>query len=356
MVSNVGTFAQNDLLRRRMLEIQTDVNRLQVQVSSGKKSDAYSGLGDGARLSLNLRATKTTTQTFIDANVVTRTRMEQMQNVLARVKDIAADVRNAALMAISSATVPAANGDAALKAQAQSAIKEITQLLNTEIDGFHLFAGRMTDIAPMVDPGDIGIAGSPLDNAAQAAAVSPLANSVASGDTVYDNVVLHLDGTAVGAVPGSSPVRYYGGEFNAADDSLIVARIDNNFDLDYGVTGRNGAFNDVMQALYALATTDLSTATDAGYRQVATRAAADLASGFDGVISEIGALGVKQSQLQDLTTRHQDFLTTLDLQIGDVEDVDMADAVSRLTFTQNNLEASFKLIAGLRELSLARFL
>jgi len=45
MVSNVGTFAQNDLLRRRMLEIQTDVNRLQVQVSSGKKSDAYSGLG-----------------------------------------------------------------------------------------------------------------------------------------------------------------------------------------------------------------------------------------------------------------------------------------------------------------------
>jgi flagellin-like hook-associated protein FlgL len=356
MVNNVGTFAQNDLLRRRMIEIQAEVNRLQVQVSSGKKSDAYSGLGGGARLSLNLRATKATTQSFIDANVVTRTRMEQMQNVLGRIKDIASDVRATTLTAISSASLPTATGNAALKAQAQSAIKEIVQLLNTEIDGFHLFAGRITDAAPMTSPGEIGVAGTPLDNAALVAAVSPLGATAASGDTVYDNIVLHLDGNLVGAVPGASPVRYYNGEFNAADDSLIIARVDDDFDLDYGVTGRNDGFNDVLQALYALATADLTAATDGGFRQLATRAAADLAAGFDGVVSEIGALGVKQVQLQDLTTRQHDFLTTLELQIGDVEDVDMAGAISQLTFTQTSLEASFRMVASMRELSLARLL
>ena len=356
MVSNVSTHAQNELLRRRVLEIQTEVNRVQVQVSSGKKSDAYSGLGEGARLSLNLRTTRATTSAFIDGNVVTRTRMDQMQNVLGRVKDIAAEVRNATLFAMSSAALPAQTGSAALKAQAQSAIKEIIQLLNTELDGFHLFAGRETDAAPMTAPGEIGTAGTPLDNVSQVAAVSPLGAAAASGDTVYDNIVLHLDGTAVGPEAGASPARYYTGEFNATDESLIVARIDNDFDLDYGVTGRNDGFNDVLQALYALATSDLSPATDAGYRRLATRAAADLATGFDEIVTEIGALGVKQAQLRDLTIRQQDFITTLDLQIGDVEDVDMADAISRLTFTQNNLEASFRMIASMRELSLARLL
>ena len=356
MVQNVGTFAQNELLRARILEIQTESNRLQVQVASGKKGETYSVLKQDARLSLNLRASKATTESFLQANVVTKTRMEQIQTVLDRVKDIAVDMRNSTLSAMSGATLPAAQGNASLKAQAQSALIEISQLLNSEIDGFHLFAGRMTDTAPMTPPGAVGTAGTPLDNAANVVAVSPLTNFAASGDTVYDNVVSHLDGNLVGAVPGASPVRYYGGEFNAADDSLIIARVDNGVDLDYGVTGRNGAIQQVMQAIYALATADLSAATDQGFRQLVARAAGDLKTGFNGTVQAIGELGVKQAQLRDLTTKQQDFVTTLQIQLGAVEDVDMTEAITRLTMTQNNLEASFRMLAGMRDLTLAKLL
>lgn len=71
---------------------------------------------------------------------------------------------------------------------------------------------------------------------------------------------------------------------------------------------------------------------------------------------EIGELGVKQTQLQELTTRQKDFMTTLDIQIGDVEDVDMAEAISRLTFTQTSLEASYRMLSATRDMSLANFL
>jgi flagellin-like hook-associated protein FlgL len=43
-------------------------------------------------------------------------------------------------------------------------------------------------------------------------------------------------------------------------------------------------------------------------------------------------------------------------QIGEVEDVDMAEVTSRLQLLQTQLEMSYRLIANLREMNLARFL
>ncbi len=356
MIGNVGSFAQNELMRMNLAATQSEFNKLQGQVSSGKKSQNYSDLREDARLSLSLRASRSSTEAFQQANVITKTRMEQMQTVFERLKNIANEIRIATFPAMSSANVSAAQGNAALKAQATAALQEVTQLLNTQLDGFFLYAGRMTDTAPMSDPGSIGVAGTPMANVASAAAEAPLVNTAASGDTTYDNIVAHLDGTAVGATAGASPVRYYTGEYSATSESLIVARVESGFDISYGINGRDDSVTKIMQALYALSVADLTTATDAGFRQLAGRAAADLELGFDGVIEEIGELGVKQTQLQELTKRQKDFITTIDIQIGDIEDVDMAEAISRLSFTQTSLEASYKMIAAIRDMSLARIL
>lgn len=356
MVSNIGSYAQNEMMRTRLAETQQELNRLQGQVASGKKTDLYSGLREDARLSLSLRQTRTTTQTFLQANGITKTRMEQTQLVYERIKDIASDVRIATLPAMSSANISAAQGNAALRAQAAAALQEVIQLLNTQTDGFHLFAGRRTDSPPMIDPGATNVPGSPLANVDAAAKVAPLANTTATGNTVYDNIVQHLDGTTVGAVPGASPVRYYAGEYSATAESLIVTRIDTNADMTYGINGRDNAINSIVQALYALSVSDLTPSTDAGFRQLAGRAAADLQKGFEGVVEEIGELGVKQIQLRELSKRQEDFLITLEVQIGAVEDVDMATAISRLTFTQSTIQASYQMMAAMRDLSLTRYL
>lgn len=356
MVGNVGSYAANEQMRSRMLQTQQELNRLQGQVASGKKSATYSGLREDARLSLSLRQSRMTTETFLQANVINKTRMEQTQLVFERIKDIANEVRLAAFPAMSQANLSAEQGNAALKAQASAALQEVLQLLNTQTDGFHLFAGRRTDVPPMVDPGAITVPGTPLANVQAVAAVSPLANSSASGDTVYDNIVLHLDGTAVGAVAGASPVRYYAGEYSASAESLIATRIDTNTEIVYGITGRDNAVNSVLQSLYALSVADLTPATDYGFRQLAGRAAEDLQIGFDGLIEEIGELGVKMTQMRELSKRQEDFIVTLDVQLGSVEDVDMAVAVSRLTFTQTTLEASYRMMASMRSLSLTNFL
>jgi len=48
--------------------------------------------------------------------------------------------------------------------------------------------------------------------------------------------------------------------------------------------------------------------------------------------------------------------TSLQTQVGNVEDVDMAQTLSKLTQTQTQLQASYQLISGLQSLSLAKYL
>lgn len=356
MVALIGTFAQNEILRRRSQEVQSELNVLQAQVSSGKKATSYSGLGESARFSLSLRQTKVTTETFIKANTTTTVRMQQMQTVMERIKDIGNNVKIAAYAGVSSASTPAAQGNFTIRTTATGALSEITQLLNSQLDGFYLFAGRKSDTPPMTDPGSPGAIGTPLGNVSAVAATLPLGATAASGDALYDGIASHLDGTAVGGVPGATPTRYYDGEYSATDEAQLVARIDTSTDVTYGMTGRDDAVNKLTQALYVLSITSLSPANEAAYRQVALRAVADLEAGFNGIVEEIGDLGVKQTQLQDVTKRQQDFITTLDLQIGDVEDVDMSQALTKLSTTQTQLEASYRMLALMRDMSITKYL
>ena len=133
-------------------------------------------------------------------------------------------------------------------------------------------------------------------------------------------------------------------------------RIDNGVDIDYGIRADNPAIRTVMNALFALATTDLNSATETGFHEIAIRAASDLASGGRGVTSLSADLGVKEAMLDSTESRHKDYQVVIATQLDRAENVDMAEAVTKLTQTQTNLQASYQLLATLRNLSLANFL
>lgn len=150
-----------------------------------------------------------------------------------------------------------------------------------------------------------------------------------------------------------------GGEITAQFGEKIPplqVRIDNGINLEYGIRGDNPAVRKILDALFALATTDLTTSTVGGFRELARLAADDLNVGRS-MISDLSAdLGVKENVLDATEQRHKDFIVVTETQIDQVENVDMADTVSRRTQTQTNLEASYKLLASIRDLSLANYI
>src|SRR5882724_8213794 len=176
---NVSTLTQNEFLRSRILELQNRMIDTQAQVSSGKKSQVYSGLGFDAPTSVNLNNAKATTDTYLKTISTTKMRTATIAQVLDRITDIASEMRASALQAMTPGGLPTPTGNAAIKAQATARLKEVTSLLNTQIDGVYLFGGRATNAAPMTAVGDIGTVGTPLDNAAALNAGTPLNTTTA---------------------------------------------------------------------------------------------------------------------------------------------------------------------------------
>ncbi|MBY0339392.1 MAG: hypothetical protein K2X11_22455, partial [Acetobacteraceae bacterium] len=71
---------------------------------------------------------------------------------------------------------------------------------------------------------------------------------------------------------------------------------------------------------------------------------------------EAGVLGVAERRMELARTRHEAVTGALRAQLADIEEVDMAEALTRLQATRNALEASYRAIGSLANLTLTRFL
>src|SRR5215475_550675 len=102
-MTNISTLGQNDFIRSQVLKIQDQLDTLSSQVSSGKKSQVFSGINNVSQLSLQLNGQVSLTNSYVTNITNAGTRIDPMQTVLQRVTDIANQVRNDALIAASSA-------------------------------------------------------------------------------------------------------------------------------------------------------------------------------------------------------------------------------------------------------------
>jgi flagellar hook-associated protein 3 FlgL len=341
---NISTLTQNEFLRSRILDLQNQLVDTQAQVASGKKAQVYSGLGFDAPTSVNLNNTMATTDAYLKTIDTTTMRTGTITQVLDRITDIASEMRASALQAMTPGGLPTPTGSAAIKAQATARLKEVISLLNTQIDGVYLFGGRATNAAPMTNVGDVGQAGTPLDNAAQLNTPDPLDTTAASGDARYTAITAQLNATNSSYVGDTGP------------NATLTARVDDGLDINYGYTGANPAFQEVLRGLYALATTDLTSTTDGGWRRVAELASTDFTNGQRDVAGLSADLGVKEDGIKQIQTRHTDFQSTLQIQISQIEDVDSAEAMSKLSLQQNNLQVTYQVLASMKSLTLANFL
>ncbi|MBV8536678.1 MAG: hypothetical protein JO128_13855, partial [Alphaproteobacteria bacterium] len=160
---------------------------------------------------------------------------------------------------------------------------------------------------------------------------------------------------SLSTAPSTTPGTDVTAEFGPPVPTQSVD-IDNNQSVQYGIRADDPAFQNILGALFALATTNLNTTTEAGFREIATRAANDLKTGSAQVTTLASNLGVKQQTLDATQTRQTQFVTTLTGQLSNLDDVDMAKAVSQLTQTQTQLQASFQLLSTMKNLTLANYL
>ena len=131
---------QNGLLAKLVADstaTQAQLDKLTQQSASGQVAQTYGGLGEVAPVSINLRPQMAQITTWQQNITTANTTLSTTQSVLGQLENIATSFGSQAL----GSALQSATGATTLAAQAQQALQQVANLLNTKSNGQYVFAG-----------------------------------------------------------------------------------------------------------------------------------------------------------------------------------------------------------------------
>lgn len=309
----IGSYATQNYTLKHNLDSQARIREAQVQISSGKKAQNYNGISADVRRLEDLETRHAKTSAFAKSADRTDKRLAEMETVVGQLQDIASQFRSKLLQAASGGNLDSTN----IQGEAETMLTEVAGLLNTDYEGRYLFGGSVTDQAPIqLDNG-----GTPLP---------------------YDD----------GSVNDIESGAYYQG--NA---QTLAARVDSDVTLDYGITAdpnTDTGFHDLISALSRVAN------PAAALSDEVDSAISDLSDPNNGAIKRladtIADIGSSRDILQRTTQRLEDNQLNAEEGISDIENVDVATAVTQLSGHQMTLESSYAVTARIANLSLLNYM
>jgi flagellar hook-associated protein 3 FlgL len=356
MSSTIGSgFGILPALIANSANVHQQLDTLTEQASTGLVSQTYAGLGSASSVSLDLNPQLTALQTY-QTNInqatgsmqVTQTAMTQIQQIAAT---FAGDIPN--LNGLDPSEIDST------AAQANAALQQVADLLNTQDAGNYVFAGQDTSNPP-VPSGDAilsssfytqintAVAGLSANGAsATTQATLAIASSNATGTSPFS---LYLSQPA--ASIGQAVVQT--GEGGTVQTGLLASG--NSVAQSSGTSTTGSYMRDLMRALATLGSMSSSQVNDPGFAALVQDTGTSLTGVVNTMAVDVGVLGNTQANLTTTQTQLSDTATALTGQLSNVQDVDMASVLSQLTATQTQLQTSYRLITGESSLSLANFL
>ncbi len=306
-MTRISTLNQHNLILNRIFDTQRRIQTAQFQISTGKRSNRYSGIAVDAQRLVNLENTRLRTEQYLSNNRIINLRLEAMELSTAKVFDSASKLKTLLVNAINSSNA----AEFAINLEAQNLLDEVAKQLNIKIGDRYLFAGNVTNIAPV----DFNAAGF---------------------------------NTPPSVYPSSKDTGYYQG-----DATKQVVRAADDFDISYGITADEGGFEQVIRALRMTADASTSPIIDTLRFQEALKVVSTAIDNIPTIRSRIGA-SLKAVDAANLG--HNDMELFMERTISDIENVDIPETVARISNDQVLLEASFMTIGRLSQLNLANFL
>jgi flagellar hook-associated protein 3 FlgL len=327
------------------------------QISTGRKGNTYSAIGTDAPRAMDLRGEIGRRDAYEKTIDQALSKISVSQEVLNRIGTVAEKFLASSAKLLGAAKPEEIQIQAG---QAEAAMIEVATLLNEQYGGEYLFGGSDSRNPPIPKPLDIAKSGMGLaiknevgtlnatNSSAVAAATKALAISDAAGTTPFSDFL------STGAGKTESRVSVLGN-----DNDRVAYGIHANRNAAVVSTGETtGSWaRDLLRGLASIAglTPEKAQLGDS-YTNLVTTIRNGLEASVDALALERGSLGVTETRLQGLAAHHKSVSATLQLQLSNIEEVDMAQTITSFQTTQTQLEASYRAISVAQQLSLTRFL
>jgi flagellin-like hook-associated protein FlgL len=151
-ISSYGTGAYRAAAPNQFVSTRSQLDDLQRQLATQKRSETFGDLGIDRRTSLDLNAKISAIDSWLSgielADVNLKLSTQAVENFATLANETKNDVR-------SDSYVPSASGRSAPQILAEEKFKQTLELLNTSVNGRYLFSGRTSDIEPVAGYGEI---------------------------------------------------------------------------------------------------------------------------------------------------------------------------------------------------------
>ncbi len=301
-MTRIASFGQQNVLLQNTLRNQQRLSVTQQQITTGKKANDFRQLAPNAQEALSVRNARASVDAFRSTVQTVQRSTDIYEATLGNIETAVGDARQGVLNAL-------AQKDAeGLMQQLEASFGTVIGALNTRINEEFVYAGASTGTPPVI--------------------------SMSFQDFL--------------ALPDPADILQN-------DSTKKRALIDEGVELEFGQLADEVAGN-FFATLHSLGNAPVAGTLDQTEEDILAVELNALDQARSDVQAAITRNGLNIRRLEELDVQHaetQDFLGGL---IGDIEDVNLAEAVTRLNQQQTTIEASFRTIGTLSRLSLLDFI
>lgn len=303
-MTRISTYAANQSALMDLMKAQRQMFEAQQQMTTGKLVQDLKDVGYQAEMLSAARAAIVQAESYEEAAVRTEARLEAQDSALEQIAEAADDLR---------LSVTTREGDYIMQ-QAREAFYKVANALNTKHAGVYLFSGTRSDVPPVS-----------VDD------ISDLVPLASANDAFQNNQ----------RKPQVQLDQNYSVEIGMLADEVggeIMASLKRIADFD---AGPNGPFSSpVSAAQEAFLQTEIQ----------------NVITALDNIHARVGENGSKQAHVENLKTNHMERQDFLKVTIADVEDADIAEAITRFEQAQTAVQVSAMTFSSLNQVSLLNYL
>jgi flagellar hook-associated protein 3 FlgL len=306
-MDRVTTFASYGSVINNLMNTESQLNKLNTQVSSGKVAADLEGFGQNAEALVAARTLQIRINGYVQANTNLTSKLDAQNQALTQVADAGSSARQAIAAAIASGS---ADG---LMTSLQSNFGQAVSGLNTQYGGSYLFAGGKVTTAPVAAQQLSDLTSPPAGGVFQNDQLATMSQLDAS-TTLSTGMLADQVGTPL---------------FNAFQQ---VEAFDQ---------GAGGPLSGQLTPAQTTFLTNMLHTFDAANT---------------GMTDTVASNGLMQNRVSQVQTAQQEQQTNLQTVVGNLSDVDMAQVSSQLSQAQVALQASARVFASLQNSSLLNYL
>lgn len=345
---STSTLGTGGMVRSAVLKLQSQLDRTNAEIASGRLSDPGRRIGAGVSVGIDGRALADEIDALLQGNALAGQRMDAISSAMGAMAVMADDFFKSLIASKGSSA-----GREILVADARAKIQAMTDLLGTSTNGAFVFSGENSGVRPVEDY--LG-APPPSSRAAVRASFATVFGFNPEDQAAASIMPAQMSGFMAGAFANVFATPNWEGAFSKADAAGTTHRISLTETLESTVTANEDGIRDLMASLTAIVDFGSAGLTDETY-SVLVDAAAERAARAAGELTTSRAIvGLDQERLRKAGERITVQREAVSSRISKLESVDLYEASTTVNQISLRLQASYAVTARLQQLSILNYI